>query len=170
MDSFQAYLQAFHLSKRNGKVTHVWADDASQQYHDSFSSKHADAGAAASEHNAGQDDKIPSRHSAQQISKAFAQKAPPAEKKPEETAAQKPSRLKSFKARQQNRASTEQESKAVQVQSSIDGFDNESMQRMLAVHARTQRRAQSLVDKVRELRTDCTALLDAMPQEILAEL
>ena len=60
--------------------------------------------------------------------------------------------------------------KAVNVQLSIDGLSEETISRMLAVHARTRRRAESLIDRVQALRTGCRGLLDAMPQHILAEV
>ena len=60
--------------------------------------------------------------------------------------------------------------KAVNVQLSIDGLSEETVTRMLAVHARTRRRAESLIDMVQALKTGCRGLLDAMPQHILAEV
>ena len=53
--------------------------------------------------------------------------------------------------------------KAVNVQLGIDGLSEETISRMLAVHARTRRRAESLIDRVQALRTGCRGLLDAMP-------
>ena len=61
------------------------------------------------------------------------------------------------------------ESKHVAVRTVSDALSDADIRKMLAVHARTQKRAQSLIDKVHALKTDCRALLEAMPADILTK-
>ena len=55
------------------------------------------------------------------------------------------------------------------VRTVINALSAADIRKMLAVHARTQKRAQSLIDKVHALKTDCRALLDAMPADDLTQ-
>ena len=54
----------------------------------------------------------------------------------------------------------------VRLQLCMDGLTSESVSKMLAVHARTEQRAHSLIDKVHALKRDCNMLLMALPQHI----
>ena len=163
-------LQAFHLSKPRKGATYIWADTRRQRYHDSFSSKHGDAGRKGSE--IGQNDdifcqQIPAQHSmhgknpAQQILHG------------EDIFAKAQIQMERGKhylhpdmsdAREHFSASGDGQNPA-QLQLHVNGLSSESVSKMLALHARTERRAQSLIDKVHALRRDCNMLLTALPQQ-----
>ena len=61
------------------------------------------------------------------------------------------------------------ESKQKAVRTVSDEVSDADIRKLLAVHARTQKQAQSLIDKVHALKTDCRALLNAMSADNLTE-
>ena len=59
--------------------------------------------------------------------------------------------------------------KAVTVELSINALSSETVSRMLALSARTERRAESLIGKVQAIKTSCRVFLDSMPERTCAD-
>ena len=68
------------------------------------------------------------------------------------------------KVKQQWSTQSERGPKAVKVELSINALCSGTVSRMLALSARTERRAESLIGKVQAVKTSCRAFLDSMPE------
>ena len=165
-------LQAFHLSKPKKGPTYIWADTGRQRYHDSFSSKHGDAGREGSDSGESHEPsrkQIPARHTihgSNPLQQALHGEDGSAYAKAHMGRGVHRLHIDVADAMEHS-SHPRQDQKAVQLQLCVSGLTSESVSRMLAVHARTERRAQSLVDKVHALRRDCDMLLTALPQHVI---
>ena len=161
-------LQEFHLSQGTKKVTYVWADNTSQRLRNTAAEPEQ-----ASDLISVQPDRIPAYSdspASRQLSAASSPERQSPRRKKADSKVQCKENLHTPPAKQGWLSRGDKAGKAVTVQLSVDGLSEETISRMLAVHARTQRRAESLIDKVQALRTGCRGLLDTMPQHILAEV
>ena len=168
-----ALLQAFDLSKPKNGPTYIWADTGRQRYHDSFSSKHGHAGGKGS--GSGDDDarsrrQIPARHSIHGSSPL--QQILHGENVPAHARFQMEGRKGNMHPDHDMSNAREiistsgGDQNPVQLQLCVNDLSSESVGKMLAVHARMERRAQSLIEKVHVLRRACNMLLSALPQHI----
>jgi hypothetical protein len=169
---YEICVQAFHLSQNKTRVTYISADTENQHCHDSFSSNHAIAAAPSRE--------IADAHSSEQKTGQLK----PTPGSTGQAAADEGSPRYGLGMTQEQgmsdvsiaidrascpgKASLEKDSKKAAACTVADALSDADLRKMLAVHSRTQRRAQSLIDKVHALKTDCRALLHAMPADILS--
>ena len=164
-------LQGFHLSQGAKKVTYVWADDQSQHLHDKLvqSAEPDQAPGLDSDQPADPPASLKSITSRQLNAASLSGGKQEAKREKAEADVQHVCRAHNFQAKQGRLQQKHEAPKAIHVQLSIDGLSEETVAQMLAVHLRTRRRAESLIDRVQTLRTGCRDLLDAMPQHVLAE-
>ena len=167
-----ALLQAFHLSKPKKGPTYIWADTGRQQYHDSFSSKHGDAGGKGSDSDAdekGSCKQIPARHSVHgndPLQQLVHSKKIPDYARIRQERGRNHLHLNLSGAREHlSKSLTGADQNPVQLQLCVDGLTSESVSKLLAMHARTERRARSLIDKVHALKRDCIMLVMALPHQ-----
>ena len=161
-----ALLQAFHLSKPKKGATYIWADTGRQQYHDSFSSRHRYAGSDSGEDEGHSRKQIPARHSvcgSDPLQQLLHCKKIPDHARTRKERGKHHLHLNLYGAKE-HLSEMGGHPNPVQLQLRVDGLTSESVSKMLAVHARTERRAQSLIDKVHALKGDCNSLLVALPQ------
>lgn len=166
-------LQGFHLSQGPKKVTYVWADDESQRLDDELliqSAKLDQAPGLDSDQPAEPPASYTGIGNYQPSAASSSEAKQEARRKTAEDDVQHDCRAHTSQLKQGCRQQQSEASKAVHVQQlRIDGLSEETITRMLAVHLRTRRRAESLIDRVQTLRTGCKELLNAMPQHVLAE-
>ena len=163
-----ALLQAFHLSKPKKGATYIWADTGRQRYHDSFSSKHRYAGSDSGEDQEQSRRQIPARHNitgSDSLQQWLHSGKTPDDAKRRKEHGKHHLRFDLAGARK-HLSDLGGDQNPVHLQLRVDGLTSESVSKMLAVHARTERRAQSLIDKVHALRRDCNTLLMTLPQHI----
>ena len=162
-----ALLQAFHLSKPKKGATYTWADAGRQRYHDSFSSKHRYAGSDSGEdegHSRKQTTARHSVHGSDPLQQLLHEGKIPDHARIRKERGTHHMHLDLSGARKRLPISGGDQH-PVRLQLCVDGLTSESVSKMLAVHARTERRAQSLIDKVHALKRECNMLLLALPQQ-----
>ena len=164
-------LQAFHLSKGSKKVVYVWADKQSEHLHDRAMVQPAELDQALSL-DSDQLDTSPAIHASpasHQHSAASSPETQPVRRRKPGVNVQHGGRTQTIQAKQGRLQPKDQTVKAVHMRLSVDGLSEETITRMLAVHARTRRRAESLIHRVQTLRLGCREVLDAMPQHVFTE-
>lgn len=181
----QHMLQAFHLSQGKKSITYIWADDSNQHPHDSATSNRAGPKAAPnmdeSQTTAAMLAPLPSSRA---ISDHASPEAAPILNSdlPPDADTDQLEQIPAWHARhhsktafahsseiEQRSKQSERAPKAVKVELSIKALSSETVGRMLALTARTERRAESLIGKVQAIKTSCRAFLDSMPEHVCAD-
>ena len=171
--------QAFHLSKGSKKVVYAWADTGDKHMHDSEMGQPARLDLDQPEPDLAlslvpdQLDTPPASHASPALHQHSAASSPqpqPARRKKPGVNVQHGGRTQSLQAKQDQLQQKDEIERAVHMNVSVDGLSEETLTRMLGVHARTCRRAESLLHRVQALRKGCREVLDAMPQHVLTEV